>query len=372
MMEPIDNNKPLTYRGARRLVGLIVLLIVGWFILQPLRSVLLLFAIVFLIAMILHPVVSWLEKYRIPRLVGVLLVMLGLLVLAVVLAAFAIPPIVEQMQELLRRAPDLWGQIRTQVDLLAQRYPAVSAVLPQSDEIASAIGRQAGSVASILVRSTIGLVGGVFSVAFGVLLLVLALANSRALVAGYLALAPDRYREQAHRTLARLMQQMTAWVRGILINGVITGVSTGAGLWLVGVQPALVFGALTFLGEFIPNIGPVLVAFPVLFVALSLGATKFWLALGVILFVQQIETNLLVPVVLGKEMRLNPVSILFFTLATASIFGLVGAFLAVPAAAFVQILIDEFYLRPRELNRTEIDREATALLRGKTYKSSHK
>ena len=74
-----------------------------------------------------------------------------------------------------------------------------------------------------------------------------------------------------------------------------------------------------------------------------MGATKFWVALGVILLVYQIELNVLVPGVIGKEMRLHPVNILFFTLATAELFGLLGVFLAVPAAALVQIVIDEFY-----------------------------
>ena len=101
------------------------------------------------------------------------------------------------------------------------------------------------------------------------------------------------------------------------------------------------------------------------FLALSLGATKFWLALVVILIVYQIELNLLVPVVLGREMRLHPVNILFFTLAMGSLFGILGAILAVPAAALIQILIDEFYLRPRKLNYAEIDREAASLLQGK-------
>jgi putative permease len=365
MTESNDVKRPLSYRGARRLVGLVVLLIIGWYILHSLQSVLLLFAIVFLIAMVLHPVVAWLETHHAPRILGIILLMVGLLALAVVLAAFAIPPIMNQLQELVRRAPDVWHSIRTRMDLLAQRYPVMSAALPQTDEIAGAIGRQAGAFANLLVRSTIGLVGGVFSVLFGALLLIFTLTNSQSLVAAYLALAPDRYREQAHRSLVRLMRQMTAWARGVTINGVITGISTGTGLWLVGVQPALVFGALAFVGEFIPNIGPVLVAFPVLFVALSMGATKFWFALAVILFVQQVEVNLLVPFVLGKEMQLNPVSILFFTLATASMFGLAGAVLAVPAAALFQILIDEFYLGPRKLDRAEIDREAAALLRGK-------
>jgi hypothetical protein len=71
-------------------------------------------------------------------------------------------------------------------------------------------------------------------------------------------------------------------------------------------------------------------------------------------------------VVLGKEMRLHPVNILFFTLAMASLFGLVGAILAVPAAALVQIVIDEFYLRPRHMDYNRLDREAATLVSGRT------
>ena len=85
-----------------------------------------------------------------------------------------------------------------------------------------------------------------------------------------------------------------------------------------------------------------------------------------IVLVYQVELNLLVPGVLGKEMRLHPVNILFFTLATATMFGLLGVILAVPAAALVQIVIDEFYLRPRNPDYAAIDREAAALVEGKS------
>ncbi len=126
------------------------------------------------------------------------------------------------------------------------------------------------------------------------------------------------------------------------------------------------FGVFAFLGEFLPNIGAFLVAIPILFVALSLGATKFWLALLIIVIVYQVELNLLVPVVLGKEMHLHPVNILFSTLAMASLFGILGAILAVPAAALVQIIVDEFYLKSRHPNLVEINREADALVEGKS------
>jgi predicted PurR-regulated permease PerM len=365
---PDDEHAPLSYRGARRIVGLVVLLIIGAFILRSLQSVLLLFAIVFLLAMVLNPVVIWLERRRLPRIAAVALVMLALLAVAGTIVLFAIPPLANQVNGLVQNAPHVWEGIRGRMDSLAQNYPAVRKALPQTDEIASKVGAAAGTVGNLLLRSTIGVVGGVLSVALALLLLIFVLVNPQPLVASYLALSPDRYREQAHRTLARLMRQMIMWARGVAINGAITGVSISTLLWLVGVQPAVMFGVFAFLGEFLPNIGAFLVSIPILFVALSLGPTKFWLALGVILLVYQVELNFLVPFVLGKEMRLHPVNILFFTLAMATLFGVLGAILAVPAAALVQILVDEFYLKPRHLNHVVIEREADALVVGKRTK----
>src|SRR5438034_1661079 len=360
-----NQDAPLSYRGARHIVGLVFLLVIAWFVLRSLQPVVLLFAIVFLVAMVLNPIVVWLQKHHVPRIASVILLMLTLVAVTGTILLFAIPPLTRQSQELVQSAPKVWQGIRTRIESLTQNYPAVREALPRTDEIAGRVGAAAGTLGNILLRSTIGLVGGLVSAVFAVLLLIFVLANPRPLVAGYLALAPDRYREQAHRTLARLMRQMIAWARGVAINGMITGLSIGVLLWLVGVQPALMFGVFAFFGEFLPNIGAFLVSIPILLVALSLGATKFWLALGVIVLVYQVELNVLVPGVLGKEMRLHPVNILVFTLATATMFGLLGGFLDVCVAALVQVVIDECYLQPRKPDYAAIDREAAALVEGK-------
>jgi predicted PurR-regulated permease PerM len=309
--------------------------------------------------------VVWLQKHHVPRFVSVILLILALLALTTTIGVFAIPPLARQTQELVRNAPEVWQGIRIRIESLTRNYPAVREALPRTDEIAGKVGAAAGPVGNILLKSTIGFVGGLASTILAILLLVFVLTNPRPLVAAYLALSPDHYREQARRTLERLMHQMIAWARGVAINGIITGLSIGTLLWLIGVQPALIFGVFAFLGEFLPNIGAFLVSIPILLVALSLGATKFWLALIVILVVYQVELNLLVPGVLGKEMRLHPVNILFFTLATAELFGLLGVFLAVPAAALVQIVIDEFYLKPRKMDSAALDHEAAALVEGR-------
>jgi predicted PurR-regulated permease PerM len=360
-----DPHAPLSYYGARRIVWVVFFVFIIWLILRALQPVILVFALVFLLAMVLNPIVVWLQKRRVPRFVGVILVMLALIAVTTTIILFAIPPLSRQLQELMHSAPNMWQGIRMRIESLTKNYPEVREALPRTEDIASKVAAAAATIGNILLRSTLGLVGGIASVVLAILLLIFVLASPRPLVAAYLALAPDRYREQAHRTLARMMRQMTAWARGVAINGVITGLSIGVLLSLIGVQPALIFGVFAFFGEFLPNIGAFLVSIPILLVALSMGATKFWLALGVIVLVYQIELNVLVPGVLGKEMRLHPVNILFFTLATAELFGIVGVFLAVPAAALVQIVIDEFYLQPRKIDAAALDREAAALVEGR-------
>ena len=73
---------------------------------------------------------------------------------------------------------------------------------------------------------------------------------------------------------------------------------------------------------------------------------------------------MLVPFILGKSMELNPVSILFFTLAMSSLFGLTGAVLAVPSAALVKIVLDEFYLRHQVLDQNQIQAQAKQIVLG--------
>lgn len=364
-MNHADQNQraPLSFADARRLLVIILLIVVAFMLVRALVPVVLLFAIVILIAMVLNPVVVALEKRRVPRAVSVALLLLGVAGIAVIVGAIIVPAFADQVQALLHRAPEVWQGIRSRINELARRYPSLQTAVPQADQIVTTVAAQTGAVTNVLLRSTIGVVGGVFVFVFAVLLLIFVLANPQPLVLAYLALAPDRHREKARRTLVRLMAQMTAWARGVAINGLITGATTGLLLWIIGVQPAFLFGVLSFIGEFLPNIGPVLVSIPILLVALSISVTKFWLALGAVLLVYQVEVNFLVPFVLGKEMRMNPVNILFFTIAMGWLFGIPGAVLAVPAAALVQIVIDEFYLRPRQVDYAALSREADRIVR---------
>jgi putative permease len=360
------DRRPLTYTDLKRWLGIWVLLISLALLAWALKPIMLLFAVVFLVAMVLNPIVAFLERRRIHRGLAVALLALGFVAVFALALSFLIPPLFTQVDELIRQTPEAWNRVQAQVQAFGQRYPSIQQAVPEADKVLDTVGARVGDLLGLLYKSSFRIVGGLFGSVFAVLLLAFVLINPQPLVVRFLTLVPDLHREASRRTLLRLTQQMAAWARGVVINGSISAVTTGLLLWFIGVQPALVFGFIAFLGEFVPMIGPILTSIPALFVALSMGVDKFGLALLAVLFVQQVETNVLVPFILGKSMELNPVSILFFTLAMSSLFGLTGAVLAVPAAALFKIVIDEFYLRHHLLNEDKIQSQATQIVLGES------
>jgi putative permease len=362
---PASCRRPLTFEDLTRLLGLAILLFLGITLATTLKPALLLCAVSFLVATVVNPVIVRLERRGLKRGLAVLLV--GVLSLIVIVLAFwlLIPPFLDQLQALVQAAPETWKRIYGQIGVWIDRYPILkSAISDRQSDMFNAAQAQVGGVAKFLLRSTLGVFGGLFGAVFGLMLAIFAVSDPLPIVNAYLKLVPKRHRETARRVLARMMHQVSAWARGVFINGAATGISTGVLLSLVHVQPALVFGVLAFLGEFVPMIGSVIAAIPALFVAASMGPTTLALAVLVILFVQQVEANLLIPFVMGKQMNLHPVTILFFTLAMGSLFGLAGAVLVVPAAALVKVLISEFYLRPQGVNEEQLAQKSRQIIEG--------
>src|SRR6516162_11761483 len=111
---------PLSYYGARRIVWLVFFVFVIWLILRALQPVILLFALVFLLAMVLNPIVVWLQKHHVPRFVSVILLMLTLVAVSTTIVVFAIPPLSRQTQELIRTTPRVWQGIRTRIESLTK------------------------------------------------------------------------------------------------------------------------------------------------------------------------------------------------------------------------------------------------------------
>jgi putative permease len=362
-----DNSahRPLSYADLVRWFIIVALVVSGVALAFAIKETLLLFAIAFLIAMVLNPGVVLLERRGLQRGLAVALLIVVLFAVLALVVLLVVPPFSEQLQQLIEQIPGEWSQLYEQIQGWIKTYPTLQQALPShAGDMLNMVTGQVGGVANFLLRSTLNLANGILVVLLCFLVVIFTLIEPDPITAAYLELVPPRYREPAFRSLARMMHQVSAWARGVLINGIATGASTGILLALVGVQPAFVFGVLAFLGEFVPIVGPVIVAIPALFVAASMGFGKFVLALLSVLFVQQVETNLLIPFIMGKQMKLHAVTIIFFTFAMSSLFGFLGLILVVPTAAMIKIFISEFYLRPRGIRPESVIRQARELASG--------
>ena len=372
------------YENLRRFLFLCFGLAAAAVLTIALGKFVMLLVVVLFLSMVLNPIVVWLEKRRLPRGLAVVLVMLSLLGIMVGVGFLVVPPIIEQSSVLAKQSDTYSRNIASQLQVVINRFPQLESILPQqvqdadnlkqvgkalSPQFESLVRAHSSDLTSFVVSTLRATAGGLLTFLLALLLTTFILLNPAPLVSGFLCAVPARYRDAAGRSIGRIENQMLAWIRATLINGIITGVSTGLLLYFIGVQPALVFGALSFFGEFIPNIGPFIAAVPALFVAAGMGGQTFLLAGAAILFVQQVESNLLVPFIMGKQLELHPFSIIFFALAFGSLFGLAGAILAVPAAAVVKVLFDEFYLQPNRVPEPEISARSETLVREREWRA---
>ncbi|BCM93339.1 putative transport protein [Abditibacteriota bacterium] len=376
-----DERAPLSYADLRRFFALLIGFGMAALLVRALGDILMLFVVSFFVAMVLNPFVSWLERRGVKRGLAVALTMLALVGTVVGVGFLVVPPVVEQTSALVKQVGQNSESVQKQALALLDRYPQLRQLLPaeiRDSNNFNAISKQltpliqerlrvfvqsAGpGVGKNVVATTLGLVGGIFTGVIGLLLVAFILGNPKPMVTGFLAVVPARHRDAAGRSIARIEQQMLAWIRATLINGILTGVSTSILLYFIGLPSVIVFGVLSFFGEFVPNLGPIAASLPALFVAAGQGTTTFMLTLAAILFVQQVESNVLVPFIMGRELDLHPVTIVFFALGMGALFGIAGAILAVPLAAVTKVLVDEFVIKPNHVPVKDIEEHAETLI----------
>jgi predicted PurR-regulated permease PerM len=213
------------------------------------------------------------------------------------------------------------GLSRSQVDTVIDR--AFAAVRAHSDLIAG--GVLSGTVVALEV-----LAGALLTI----VLLFFFLKEGERIWEWVLGLVPRRLRADARAIGERSWTTLGGYLRGVATVGLVDAVFIGLALYLIGVPFVLALALLTFLGGFIPIVGASLAGFAAVMVALvSEGLVDALLVLAAVLAVQQLEGNLLQPVIVGRSVRLHPVAILLSVAAGGVLWGVLGAFVSVPIVA---------------------------------------
>ena len=323
------------------LAALALTVFIAW-ALWEVRGALLLIYISALIAIGLSPLVNELERkrflrQRVPRWAAILVIYLCIIAALVAIAAMVIPAVVMQARDLAREFPRLLHQ--------GQQWLINHGVLTREISAAEAVQQTAPSAAQdtlgLVANAVLGVIGGVFGLITVLVLAFYLLVDSSSLILVFLRLFPREKRAQVNDACRRVTNKISAWLGGQLLLGGIIGSTAALGLYLMGVPFFWVLALIAAIGEMIPIVGPILSAVPAVAVALSVKPT---LALAVIVFFvvqQQLENHLLVPKIMQRQVGISPVFVIIALLIGGSLLGVIGAILAVPTAAILQVLLEE-------------------------------
>lgn len=276
---------------------------------------------------------------RIPPRLSLTLVLVVLIGTSAVGGTLAAPTIAEQMRELgenLRESlADLEEKMRsTEVgDYILSRVDG----LGEEVEEASAIWERLAG----LFTTTFGAVAGLFlTLTIGIFLAY----NSGLYVSGFLRLIPLPKRQRAAEIVAHLGHTLRWWMVGQLISMGVLAVTTWLMLWILGVPLAFILGLLTGLLTFVPYLGPIIAAVPILLIAFVESPTLALYVLILYLVIQNVEANVLMPIVFQKTVHLPPVLTLIAQVLLGGMFGLVGVILATPLMAAGIELVKMIYV----------------------------
>lgn len=162
---------------------------------------------------------------------------------------------------------------------------------------------------------------------------------------GLVKLFPAGSRDQIRDTLDAAGRALKLWLFGQLFSMVITGVLTGFALWTIGLPSAIGLGLIAGLTEFIPLLGPFMGAAPALLIAMPHGLTTMLWTVLAFAVIQQIESNLLQPLIARRSVSLPPATLLFAVVLFGALFGTLGILFAAPLAVVSFVAIKKLYVR---------------------------
>lgn len=325
----------LSWRSIWRVFASVAFL---WF-LFAVQDILVILFLVFIFVAALNPVVSRWQK-KMPRILSVTLIYAIFFLVITLFATIFFTPLVEQVNVLSKLVPE---KVNSLIPFFRQITDGQEIVTQLSNGLQQFSGTLT-SFSGSLVSTTLGVFGGLFT-AFTILVLTFYLLLEEDAAKHFLGnILPPKTKQSVFYLVNKISNKMGAWVRGQLLLMLIIGVLDYLILIIMGVPAPLALALWGGLMEVVPFLGPVLGAVPAIAVALVATSPLNALIVGLlmIVLVQQLEGNFIVPKVMEKAVGISPVNVILALLIGGKLYGIVGALLAVPIAAILAVLVQEW------------------------------
>src|SRR3954453_1351003 len=331
---------------AYRAVLLAAALLVFGLVFRQLLTLMLAVLMTVIIAIPVASVATRLQRRGLPRAIGALLALLSGIAAIALIVYLLIPPFVDETNQFVRDVPGI-------VNDLGDRIQDISGAKPGEvgDRVQDFFQRYTDDPARLI--GPITSIGLSLAGVIGALVLMLITAFYMAvrpepLVGGMLSLVPPPRRAHARYVLERVRQAWLGWTAGVAVDMLVTGLLLYLGLRIVGLQFAVFFAVLTAVLTLVPYFGAIAGAIPPVLFALADSPGKALLVLAIYVLVQQVESNITLPLVRSEAVRLHPAVIAIGVVVVAQLFGVVGLVVAVPLLSMVTIGVEELWVKPLE------------------------
>lgn len=308
------------------------------------RDVLLLIYVSMVLAIGFSPIVRLIERQRllpkgarrVPRWLAILTLYILILGTLTAIGIMIVPELVEQGRQLWTEAPKMVERSQDWlVDVGIIDHPlTLKEAMQQAPGTGDAVGTLTGAV--------FGILGGLFGLVTILILTFYFLVEADNLRASFLALFPKRERPRIEKATRTATVKISAWLNGQLLLGTTIGITAAIGLWLMGVPYFYVLALIAGIGEMIPVVGPFIAAVPAVAVAATISWQKVLMVAVFFLIQQQVENHVLVPKIMERQVGISAVAVILALLIGGSLLGVLGAILAIPSAAILQVVLGEF------------------------------
>ncbi|MGE5588314.1 MAG: AI-2E family transporter [Clostridia bacterium] len=306
------------------------------------RAILTPFLLALGLSYLMNPLVTYLEKRGAPRSAGTLVVYVGFTLCITLVGVYLFPRLLLQLETLADVIPEQARQVQARLVAFYARFNRFNIPEPLKGAVDDGIRRTEEAVADFVRRLVSALPGLLPKMTMLVLVPVLAFyftMDFPEIKMWLLSWIPSRWRSEVVGLLIEVDHALGSFVRGQLLVSAVVGVLIFAGLSIIGVDFALVIGLVAGLFNIVPYFGPVIGAIPAIISALLESPVLVIYVIILFALVNQLESAVVGPNILGEQVGLHPVALIFAILAGGHLFGVVGILLAVPAAAVVKVIL---------------------------------
>ncbi|WP_100400081.1 AI-2E family transporter [Bacillus sp. FJAT-44742] len=299
---------------------------------------------------IFRPIVHRLSK-KIPRTLAILLLFFGFAALIVALLSLIVPEIENQMNSLVNSMPVIISEmqqllIQIQQHELVQRFDLTEFF--QVEEQVEQAGSIINNIMSNIVPNTLSFVGAVFNVLIALFvipfILFYLLKEGEKFPNSILRFIQEKdNKKEASRILSGMDKMLSNYIQGILIVCSFIGILCYIAFTLIGLDYALILALFAMITNVIPYVGPWIGAVPAVIVGILQSPFMALLVIIIIVIIQQIESILLQPQVMGKKLSMHPVTVLILVLVAGQFLGIVGMLLAVPTYAVSKVFVTHLH-----------------------------